>query len=208
MSKYLLVLSAMLMALPAVADFSTNIGAGTKHAFRGVKQSTGDFVVNAGVDYQGPLGIYAGAWGYTGGIEDFDSSEVNAYGGFAFNVKDLSIGLGVIRYERAQQTGFSEYNVNLAWDAYRLSTYQDEDATYQYNEVAANYDFWGGNGLVFTFGMLDQDATGSIAADEIWNYSITWVVAMKGNVDFELSAARHEKKGNSLSLSMSKKIDW
>jgi len=208
MSKYLLVLSAMLMALPAVADFSTNMGAATKQTFRGVKQSNKDFVFSAGADYQGPLGFYAGAWGYTGSIEDFDTSEVNAYGGFAFNVKDLSVGLGVIRYERAQQTGFSEYNVNLAWDAYRLSTYQDEDATYQYNEIAANYNFWGTKGMAFTFGLLDQDATADVVADEIWNYSITWVLAMPGNVDFDFGFGRHEKKGNSLTLSMSKQIDW
>ena len=205
MSKYLLVLSAMLMALPATADFSTNIGAATKHTFRGVKLSDKDFVLNAGVDYQGPFGVYAGAWGYTGGIEDLDTSEVHAYGGFAFSLWDVSIGLGTIRYERAQQTGFSEYNVNLAWDAYRLSTYQDEDATYIYNEVAANYDIWGGNGLAFTFGHTDNEDD---AIKDKWNFGMSWVLAMPGNVDFDFSVTRHQSKGNALTLGMSKQLDW
>lgn len=198
----------MMLAMPVVADFSSNIGAGTKQTFRGVKQSDKDFVFNGGLDYQGPLGFFAGAWAYTGSIEDFDTSEVNAYGGFAFSVKDVSIGLGMIRYERAQQTGFSEYNVNLAWDAYRISSYQDESDTYQYNELAANYNFWENKGMAFTVGLLDKHATDDQGADEIWNYSISWVLAMPGNVDFDFGFARQQKKGNTLTLSMSKQINW
>jgi len=205
MSKYLLVLSAILMAIPAYADFSTNMGASTKHTFRGLKQSDKDFIFSGGLDYQGPLGVYAGAWGYTGSIEDLDTSEANAYGGFAFSFWDVSLGLGTIRYERAQQTGFSEYNVNLAWDAYRLSTYQDEDETYQYHEVAANYDYWGGNGIAFTLGFLENEDS---AITDRWNYGMTWVLAMPGNVDFDFSFTRHQDKGNSLTLGMSKQFDW
>lgn len=205
MYKYLIVLTAMLMAAPSFADFSTNIGAATKYSFRGIKQSDKDFVFSAGADYQGPLGIYAGAWGYTGSLEDFDTSEVNAYTGLAFSVSDVSIGFGVIRYERAQQTGLTEYNINLAWDAYRLSTYQDEEASYQYHELGANYDIWDTSGLAFTFAQLDYES--DLTTDR-WNAKVSWVLAKPGNVDFDFSFHRHQSKGNSLVLGMSKKIDW
>ena len=204
MSKYLLALTAILMAIPSYAEFTGNLGASTKHIFRGDKQSGQDFILNAGADYQGPLGIYAGAWGYTGSIEDFDTSEVNAYGGFAFNLWDLSVGLGAIRYERAQQTATSEYNINLAWDAYRLSSYQDEDAEYQYHELGANYNVWGSSGIALTLGLMQEDATD----DEAFNYSVSWVLAMPGDVDFDFTFARHQRSGNSLILGMSQQFDW
>jgi uncharacterized protein (TIGR02001 family) len=204
MSKYLLVLSAMLMALPTFADFTTNIGMATEYTFRGVKQSDKDAVLNAGVDYQGPMGLYAGAWGYTGGIEDLDASQANAYGGFAYSLGPVSIGLGVIHYVPAQAAGLTEYNLSLAWGAYRLSTFQDEDDTYQYHELGANYDVWGSNGLALTLGLLDNKDTG----DETLNYGLGWVVAMEGKVDFELRVMRNDDSGNAFTIGMSKQIDW
>lgn len=204
MPKYLLVLSAMLMALPAFADFSTNFGAATEYTFRGTKLSDKDVVVSAGADYQGPFGVYAGAWGYTGAIEDLDTSQVNAYGGFAFSLGTVSMGLGAIQYVAAQQSGLTEYNINVAWNDYRLSTYQDEDNTYQYYEIVANYDIWGGNGLVLNIGQQDYKDTN----EETLNYGIAWVVAMEQQVDFELSIMRNEDTGNVFTLGISRLFDW
>jgi uncharacterized protein (TIGR02001 family) len=204
MPKYLLVLSAMLMAPPAFADFSTNFGAATEYTFRGTKLSDKDVVVSAGADYQGPFGVYAGAWGYTGGIEDLDTSQVNAYGGFAFSLGTVSIGLGAIQYVPAQQSALTEYNVNVAWSDYRLSTYQDEDNTYQYYEIAANYDIWGGNGLVLNIGQQVYQDT----SEETLNYGIAWVVAMEQQVDFEFSIMRNEDTGNVVAVGISRLFDW
>lgn len=203
MTKYFLLLAACLLAVPSYAEFTTNMGVANKYMFRGIKQSDQDIVVHGGLDYSGPWGVYAGAWGYTGSIEDLDTSEVNAYGGFAFSLWDVAIGLGAIRYERAQQTGVTEYNVNLAWDAYRLSSFQDEDDN-QYHEISASYDFWGGNGLSFLAGMTQLDGE----KDETYNYGISWILAMPDDVDFELSVTRHDDKGNAFVLGMSQKFDW
>jgi len=203
MSKYLLLIVAVIFAVPSYAEFTSNFGVANKYMFRGVKQSDQDIVVSGGVDYSGPWGIYAGAWGYTGSIEDFDTSEANAYGGFAFSVWDIAIGLGAIRYERAQQTTQTEYNINLAWDAYRLSSYQDEDSN-QYHEVSASYDFWGQNGLSFLVGMTQLDGQ----SDETFNYGISWILAMPGDVDFEVGVTRHDDEGNAFILGMNQKFSW
>jgi uncharacterized protein (TIGR02001 family) len=204
MPKYLLVLSAMLMALPTFADFSTNFGTATEYTFRGTKLSDKDVVVSAGADYQGPFGVYAGAWAYTGAIEDLDTSQVNAYGGFAFSLGTVSIGLGAIQYVAAQESGLTEYNINVAWNDYRLSTYKDEDNTYQYYEIVANYDIWGGNGLVLNIGQQDYQDTN----EETLNYGISWVVAMEQQVDFELSIMRNEDTGNVFAVGISRLFDW
>lgn len=206
MYKYLLLLTAIIMASPSQAEFTTNMGAATKYVYRGIKQSNADIVLNAGMDYQGPLGLYVGAWGYTGSIEHLDTSELNTYGGLAYSLAGVSFGVGAIRYERGgDKLDNTEYNVNVAWDAYRLSTYQDEDSQDQYHEIAANYNIWGDSGLVITYGKSFPDADDAVSR---WNYSFGWVKAMPSNVDFELMFTRHQRKGNSLTISMTQQIDW
>ena len=211
MYKYLLVLSAFVMAAPSWAELTTNMGSSTKYMFRGVKQSDADIIINGGVDYQGPMGFYAGAWGYTGAIEDLDTSEVNAYTGAAYSLGGVSFGLGVIRYERGSDsqdgkygTSNTEYNLNLSWDAYRLSTYEDDESKTKYYEVAANYSFWGDSGMTFSAGMTQLDGR----SDETWNYGIGFVKAMPSSVDFEVLVTREDDKGNSLILGLSRQFDW
>jgi uncharacterized protein (TIGR02001 family) len=203
MTKYFLLLAAFLLAAPSYAEFTTNFGAATKYAFRGVQQSDQDMVIKAGLDYSAPWGLYAGAWGYTGSIEDFDTSEVNAYGGFAFSLWDVALGLGAVRYERAQQTGVTEYTASLAWDAYRFSTFQDEDSN-QYHEVAASYDFWGENGLSFVVGMTELDGQ----TDQTFNYGVSWILAMPNQVDVEIGVTRHDDDGNTFVIGMTQQFDW
>jgi len=204
MVRYLLLLSAFTFAAPSMADFTTNMGVGTKHVFRGMKESGQDIVLSAGFDYEGPLGLYLGGWGYTGSIEVFDTSEVNAYGGFGFSVWDVALGFGAIRYERAQETGLTEYTASVAWSDYRYSYYQDEDEQYDYQEVAANWDVFGGNGFVLTAGMLTLEGE----QDETFDYSAAWVVALEGGADFQLKVTRHDDRGNAFVIGLNKQFDW
>ncbi len=214
MLKSLLIISTLIMSVPtwagSLGNVTTNMGTATKHMFRGTKQSDADIVINAGIDYQGPLGLYAGAWGYTGGIEDFDTSEVNVYAGAAYSFGSVSFGLGAIQYERGSdhrasiETNNTEYNVNIAWRDYRLSTYQDSDTQDQYHELAANYALWGDTGIVLSAGVVQLDASGN----EAWNYGFRLVKAMPSNVDVELNITRHDDKGNSLVLGMTRQFDW
>ncbi len=197
------------MAAPTWADssggFTGNMGTATRYIFRGVKQSDADIVFNGGLDYSGPMGLYAGAWGYTGSIEDFDTSEVNAYAGAAYSLSSVSVGFGLIRYERgddSEVTSNTEYNLNVSWNAFRLSTYQDEETKNQYHELGANYALWGDSGLAFSAGMAKDD----ISKDETWNYSISFVKAMPSNVDFEASLFRHDDKGNALVFGLSQQF--
>ena len=204
MSKYLLLLSALVLAVPSYAEFTSNMGAATKYMFRGVKQSDADITINAGADYVGPYGFYAGAWAYTGSIEDFDTSEANAYGGFAYSLGNMALGLGIIGYERGgDKLDNTEYNVNLAWNAYRLSAYQDEDETYVYKELAANYDIWDEAGIALKAGLLTPEES-----RELWDYSISVVMAMPSNVDFEVQLTNQQQKGYSLVFGLSQQFDW
>lgn len=195
----------MALSMSSQAEVTSSLGFATKYIDRGIKQSDQDFVINGGVDYQGPWGVYAGAWAYTGSIEDGKTSEVNAYAGVAYTLGPVAVGVGAITYERGDDelVDNSEYNLNLAWNAYRLSTYQDEDATYEYHELAASYALWGDGGLSFTAGMLQSENL-----DEVYDFSIRYVQAMPSNVDFDVRLTHHEDRGNAVVLGMTQQFDW
>ncbi len=254
------------MAAPTWAEFTSNVtgnmGTATRYMSRGIKQSDADIIFNGGLDFQGPMGLYAGAWAYTGSIEDFDTSEGNVYAGFAFSVSNISFGLGVIHYERGRDseigavtqttiytytdlngneatsttaptsaetndlpsvveserendpcaekinclTGLSntEYNVNISWDAYRLSSYQDEETKNEYHQLGANYALWGDSGLALTAGLTQLDES----KEEAWDFSVSFVKAMPSNVDFEVSLLHHNDKGNTLTFGLSQQFDF
>jgi len=211
MLKLLIILSTLVVSMPSwsssFGNITTNMGVATKYLFRGKKQSDSDITINGGVDYQGPMGLYAGAWGYTGSIEDLNTSEVNAYAGATYSAWGVAVGLGAIQYERGSDhpnTSNTEYNINIAWSDYRLSSYQDSDTQDLYHEVAANYAFWGDSGISFSAGVVQLDDTGH----ETWNYGFRFVKAMPSNVDFEIHVSRYDKSKNSLVLSMSRQFDW
>ncbi|MEY8205374.1 MAG: TorF family putative porin [Bermanella sp.] len=210
MFKYLLAIAACILAAPTWAEygghFSANMGTATKYMHRGLKQSDADIVFHGGVDYTGPMGVYGGVWGYTGSIEDLDTTEVNAYAGAAYSFNSVSLGFGVIHYERGADhksaTRNAEYNINVSWDAYRLSSYQDEASKDQYHELAANYALWGDAGLAISAGLAQPDGS----QDEDRHYAIGFVKAMPSNVDFEVTLSRHDGKGNSLILGLSRQF--
>lgn len=192
------------MAAPSFAEFTTNLGASNKYMFRGVKQSGDDFVVNGGVDYNGPFGFYAGAWAYTGSIENFKSSEVNAYAGFAYTLGTAAFGLGAISYERGgDKPENTEYTASVAWDAYRYSYFEDSDEAHVYQELGAYYDIWGNAGMGFTAGLYTPEA-----AKERWDWSLSILMGLPAKSDFEVIVTNHQRKGYSLTLGFTRQIDW
>ncbi|GAA6135407.1 hypothetical protein NBRC116188_21970 [Oceaniserpentilla sp. 4NH20-0058] len=204
MSKYIVVLAALCMAAPSFAELTTNLGTSNKYMFRGVKQSDADIVVNGGIDYQGPFGFYTGAWAYTGSIEDLKTSEINAYAGFAYAIGPVALGLGAITYERGgDAVDDSEYNANIAWDAYRYSYYVESEEAHVYQEVAANYDFWDNAGMSFTAGLHTPED-----AKERWDWSMSILMGLPSKSDFEIILNNHQRKGYSLSLSFTRQFDW
>lgn len=204
MSKYFVILAALLMAAPSFAELTTNLGTANKYMFRGLKQSGADIVINGGIDYQGPYGFYTGAWGYLGSIESFDTSELNAYAGFAYAFGPVAIGLGAITYERGGDAlDNTEYNANIAWNAYRYSYYKDSDETYMYQEAAAFYDFWDNAGMGFTAGLNTPEI-----GKERWDWSMSVLMALPSKTDFEVIVTNQQRKGYSLTLGFTRQFDW
>jgi len=194
----------MLAVAPVWAELNLNYGIANKHVRRGILQSGQDVIVQGGVDYHAPLGLYAGAWTYTGNFENNNYFELNTYAGIGFNIGPLAIGTGYIRYEfDGNRDPFSEYNMNLGMGSYRISGYWDEDETYRYFEGAANYQFWEKSGFVFTLGHKDDNNH-----NQTWNYSTAFVMAMPDDVDLEVKLTREDNKGNGLVIGVTKQLSF
>ena len=82
---------------PAV---TANLAVTTDYVFRGYTQTGEDAAVQGGVDWADPSGWYIGAWASNidFGPGDDASMEVDLYGGYAWQVNDVSYDLGVIYY--------------------------------------------------------------------------------------------------------------
>ena len=82
---------------PAV---TANLAVTTDYVFRGYTQTGEDAAVQGGVDWADPSGWYIGAWAskIDFGSGDDASMEVDIYGGYAWQINDVSYDLGVIYY--------------------------------------------------------------------------------------------------------------
>ncbi len=186
------------------AEFSLNYGLANRHTQRGVKQSGQDVVLQGGLDITGPLGLYAGAWAYTGNFENNNYFEINNYAGVGFNLGPVAMGAGFIRYEfDGNRDPYTEYTANLGFSDYRISGYWDEDETYRYFEASAIYQFWKKSGMIFTVGRTDD-----FVHNETWNYSVGYSAAMPSDVDLSVKLTRHDEKGNGIVVGITKEINF
>lgn len=197
-------LLVVLASSPSWAELTANYGIANKHMRRGILLSGQDVIVQGGVDYHAPLGIYLGGWAYTGNFENNNYFEYDTYAGIGFHIGPLAVGTGYIRYEfDGNEDPYSEYNMNLSLGDYRVSGYWDEDETYRYFEAAANYQFWEKSGLGFTVGHTDD-----FEHNQNWNYSTSYLMAMPSNVDLEVKITREDNKGNGLVIGITKQLSF
>ena len=82
------------------SSVSANLAVATDYVFRGYTQTSEDFAVQGGLDWEDPSGWSVGIWGSNldFGPGDDASMEVDLYGGYSWQVNDFSYGLGVIYY--------------------------------------------------------------------------------------------------------------
>ena len=97
------------VATPALADdsasgitISANAGVYSEYRFRGVGLSSGDFVIQGGIDAAHDSGFYVGTWGSSLGDSDplaYGGTEIDIYGGWSGEVTPgLTFDVGVLYY--------------------------------------------------------------------------------------------------------------
>lgn len=92
------------LSLPAAgqesSNFSGNLALTSDYVFRGYTQTSEEPAVQGGLDWEGAGGWHLGVWGSSldFGPGDSASVEVDIYGGYSWEINDVSYGLGLIYY--------------------------------------------------------------------------------------------------------------
>lgn len=75
-------------------SYSANVGVTSNYIFRGVSESGDDAAVFGGLDYEHNSGFYLGTWLSSLGGDEELGHEIDAYGGFTFDVEDFGLDIG------------------------------------------------------------------------------------------------------------------
>jgi uncharacterized protein (TIGR02001 family) len=124
----------------ADGPWSGTLGATTDYVFRGVSQSYGGAALQAGVNYQGPVGWVAGAWASNVDPYPFrgDSAEINLYSGFGWALgRDWTARAAYTRYlyaweRRPARYDYGELSLTLGFEDRLAATisYQPDSTRY------------------------------------------------------------------------------
>ena len=144
-------------AAPAFAEetpehtFTANVGAVTDYVFRGISQSQHQPAIQGGVDYAHSSGLYVGTWASTIEwadrkdlqIQKGNNLEVDLYGGYKFNLGDVAMDVGAIRYYYPGKFNPAAGTTANTSEVYLGATYGI--ASLKYNHVVSQNIFnWGG----------------------------------------------------------------
>ena len=170
-------------AAPADA-LAYNIGVASQYRYRGIAQTRGEPALQGGADFTAATGWYVGTWASTitwisdegnkAGVSGIKGPvELDLYGGYRFNVGDVALDTGFLRYEYATNnlqdlSGAVNANTNEVYAAatagvftfkysYSLSNlFGNADSKgSQYFDLSATFDLGEGYSLVPHVGRQD-----------------------------------------------------
>lgn len=107
-------LSVTMLATSSLAnagDIEGNIAIASDYVFRGVSQTNEELSISGGFDYSFDNGFYLGTWGSNVDFGGPASSELDLYGGYAFDISEgVSIDLTYAYYNYAGNTSALNYS--------------------------------------------------------------------------------------------------
>jgi len=185
--------STVVTAEEAVEEhqLSANVALTTDYIWRGISQTDNGPAIQGGFDYAHSSGFYLGTWASNVDFGDGDDSniEVDLYGGFAGEFKEISFDLGVIHYDYPSESinNFEEFYIGLGYKflSVKVSHTDDffaetDDATYY--EAGADFELPKGFNLSLHAGHSDLDS----GADDYNDWKVAVSTEFKG-FGFELA---------------------
>ena len=149
-------LASIAASQSAVAEVSGNVALTSNYIWRGFTQNMEDPAIQGGFDYEAS-GFYAGVWGSSVDFGGDESTEVDLYGGYSFDVGPVGLDFGVIAYKYfggAEATGdFEELYAGASLAGFGLTYYSGLDDADDNIELSYGYDFTGVS-LALTYGCL------------------------------------------------------
>jgi len=176
--KKTLLTTAFLAAVPfshsafAEGPISANVALTTNYIFRGQTQNNEDPALQGGFDFEHGSGFYAGVWGSNVDFGGDESTELDFYGGWGFDLGGVNLDLGVVLYryfggDDASASDLEEAYVGLSAFGFDLYYYAGLDDATDNVELSYGFDITEGLSLGFTVGDWED------VADEYYSISLS-----------------------------------
>jgi len=192
--------AAAVLASSSVAsagDIEANVSLATDYVFRGFSQTNEDPAISGGFDYGFEGGFYLGIWGSNVNFGDNTSTEIDLYGGYAFDVSEsVSLDFGYIYFVYPGETdslNYSEFVASVSFSDFSFGVVYSPDYFGSDSDafvLNADYSFsLGGNwGLDLHAGYTTTDEVGVVTdgIDDYVDYSVALTTSGAG-VDFALT---------------------
>jgi uncharacterized protein (TIGR02001 family) len=169
-----LALSGAVAASPVAAQVSGDAGVVSDYRYRGVSLSQGEPEAQVGLSFDSLAGWYAGGLASGARLENTQSGQVVAYGGYSGSISDgLSWDAGASRaaFARASNYNYSEAYLGLAAEnlsgrVYYSPSYLNQKAQTVYAEINATYALRDDVRLLGHLGVLHPDSSNGANAFE------------------------------------------
>ena len=142
----------------ALAAVSGNVALTSNYIWRGVTQNMEDPAIQGGFDYESS-GFYAGAWASSVDFGGDESTELDLYGGYAFELDDIGLDLGAIAYTYHggdnASGDFEEIYLGASFAGFGLTYYLGLSDADDNVELSYGYDFSGAS-LSLVYGDYDS----------------------------------------------------
>ncbi|MCG9695516.1 TorF family putative porin [Shewanella sp. Isolate11] len=120
-----ILVGTMMIALPASASVTGNVGATSNYLWRGVTQTGDATAIQGGIDYEHDSGFYLGTWASNVDFGDDTSYELDVYGGYSGSIgEDFGYDVSYLYYAYPDSDGeidFGEVSVGVSWKWLSLS---------------------------------------------------------------------------------------
>ena len=111
-------------------ESSANVGVFSEYRFRGIKQTGDAPAIQGGFDLSHSSGFYLGNWNSNVSWAQGTSIEMDFYGGYAFDVGEISIDVGDLYYYYPENSGNTP-NLNSN-ELYAIGSYGPVSVGYHY----------------------------------------------------------------------------
>ena len=156
----------------AEGPISANVALTTNYIFRGQTQNNEDPALQGGFDFEHGSGFYLGVWGSNVDFGGDESTELDFYGGWGFEVGSVSLdfGLTLFRFfggDDASDSDIEEAYAGISAYGFDLYYFAGLDEATDNVELSYGFDITENVSLGFTVGDWD------VIAEEYYSASIS-----------------------------------
>ena len=198
--------------------FSANVALTTDYVWRGVSQTDEGAAVQGGIDFEHPIGIYAGIWGSNIDFPDVNGDdahlEIDYYGGYKHSFSNgLGADVGLIYYSYPKSNGLNwlegylkgsyskdgfdaglgfNYSSNV-FDSSETGYYIDGSVGYTFDKTFGDYLSSPAVSAGVGYYKFDKKVFGSGTDDSYWNWNAGASIDVVG---FTVDARYYDTDGN------------